>query len=107
MGGWDQAFDAQLALGIGSRTAVVLPFSRSASSKVGGENWTKRMIINSILLDEGDELAKADESGYFATVWEDLIKPSIYDYRKDLEPDEPEEGAQGTDVEGLIEEVFG
>jgi hypothetical protein len=103
---WDEAFAIQLGLDIGSRTANPLPFMRNASSTIGGENWAKRMVVNTTLLDAGDEMAKDKDYGYFSKVWEEVIKPSIYDYRKDLEP-EPIEEAEPVDIDSILEEAFG
>jgi hypothetical protein len=103
---WDEAFGIQLGLDVGSRTANPLPFMRNASSTIGGENWAKRMIVNTTLLDIGDEMAKDKDYGYFSKVWEEVIKPSIYDYRKDLEP-EPIEEAEPVDIDSILEEAFG
>ncbi len=103
-GFWDGMFEAQLEAGIGSKGAKVFPFER-ASSKVGGENWTQRLHINTQVLEYGDTLALMPRNGRFSVVWREVIRPTIYDYRQDMPQPEVEE--EGFDVDELIERVFG
>ncbi len=79
---WDPALKLQLDSGSGTSTANVLPFGDSGA-KMGGESWITRITVNTALLDEGDEMAEESGNGYFKEVWEEIIRPSIHDYRLD------------------------
>ena len=100
---WDLMQQAQLDAGVGTTTAKVLPFKKT-TAKVGGTAWQRRNAFNSALIDEGNRMAALPGSGEFATVWEQLIKPTIYDYRQDQEQQEPEETTEEL-VDRLIAEM--
>jgi len=96
---WDEMYQAQLSLGVGTSETVSMPFRKptnlnqfSAKGDIS-ENWIKRSVINAKLIEKGDQLAKEQPS--FAAVWEGVFKPKIFDYSAEV-PDgtlSPEEFA--------------
>ena len=103
---WDEL--EKVLKGMRDTTAVtVLPFRKTGaqySEKSGkGQSWRDRHFVNSILLGIGDDIARQEGNGEFATVWEQLIKPTIYDYEQDRPEAEEEEGS----VEELVDQLIG
>jgi hypothetical protein len=66
--------------------ASTLPFKNS-NSKIDptpGSSWYTRMALNVELIQLGNQIAADPDSGNFATVWEEVIRPTIYDYTQDV-----------------------
>ena len=85
-----------------------LPF-RNSNATVGGEAWQQRAIVNSALLEIGNEMALEPGNGNFATLWEEVIRPTIYDYTQDVgmsqnEPERVIEDKRLADQDALLKE---
>jgi hypothetical protein len=85
-----------------------LPF-RNSNASVGGEAWEQRAIINSALLEIGNEMALEPGNGNFATLWEEVIRNTIYDYTQDVgmsqnEPERVIEDKRLADQDALLKE---
>ncbi len=104
---WDQALEAQVNAGYGSKQAKVLPFTRAGVVRIKkdgtiSDSWAVRSAINAELIAVGDRIAARPGSGNFDRVWEDVIKPTIYDYRGDVPTEEVEDP-----IDQLVDQLMG
>ena len=109
-GQWESSKVSQLKAGAGTKSVNVLPFMKAnvlpTNSRGVSESWLIREAVNTYLLDFGDMLALDPDSGSFAVVWERIIRPTIYDYRRDVQPEPTEDPGPITTVDEYIERML-
>ena len=92
---WDPAYNALVDAGYGSSRSQVLPFRRVSVVRIKSDgsisdSWATRAAVAEKLIEQGDRIAQRPGNGNFDIVWNEVIKPSIYDYRTEV-PGQPNE----------------